>query len=444
MRAMKHLVVSVAGLGWREWETGGTERLAGLAFRPAASVFPAVTCVAQGTLRTGLPPAAHGMTSNGFWSHALRRPSFWEQSSALVLGPRVWDAARAAGETVAFCFFQQSLGEDVDVLVSPAHVHFHGGGSALYRWTVPPEADESLRKARGTFPLWRYWGPLARPEVGDACVGDFLFLADRYDPDIAFLYLPTLDYDAQRYGPDDPRAVRARAVFRRELERLAAFAEQAGADLTVFGEYAIAPVSAPPAFPNRTLRRAGLLRVRTVRGRAYPDFHLSKAFAMADHEIAHVFVRDPDDIPFVRDVLAETGDYAEILARSDGGAWAHPSAGDLLLVAREGSWCAYPWWTDRREEPDYAAHVDIHAKPGFDPCELFFDRRVPIPPATARDPGRVRGTHGRVRPVAFASSAASPPSGETFEALAAGLPSLFAGTVPAPDPAPSTRTSPLP
>ena len=422
---MKHLVLSVAGLGWRELERHGGPRLAGLTFRPAASVYPAVTCVAQATLRTGLAPREHGMTSNGRWSHALRKPAFWEQSSALVLGPRVWDAARAAGATVGVFFFQQSLGEEVDFLISPAHIHKHEGGAILYRYTLPPEADAALKKACGTFPLWRYWGPLASPKAGEACLRDFFAMAERYDPDVAFLYLPTLDYAAQRVGPDDPRSARAFAVLRAQLERLAAFAEKAGADLAVFGEYGIEPVSAPPAFPNAALRRAGLFAVRDVAGRAYPDFHRSKAFAMCDHEVAHVFVRDPDDVPFVRDALAATGAYERIDARADGGAWAHPAAGDLLLLAKPGSWCAYPWWTDRREAPDYATHIDIHNKPGYDPCELFFDRGLMLHPRTCQDWTRLRGTHGRPCEIALASTGAPLP-GDAFLAAAAALPARFA------------------
>ena len=419
MRGMKHLIVSVAGLGWEELERRGAARAAGLEFRPVESVFPALTCVAQATLRTGLDPCAHGMTSNGWFSHATRRPAFWEQSSALVLGPRVWDAARAAGATVGTYFFQQSLGEDVDFLISPAHVHKHGGGSILYRYTLPPEADEALRARNGAFPLWRYWGPLAHPKVGDAVLRDFLFAADRQDPDVAFVYLPTLDYDAQRFGPGDARCDRAFDYFLRQLGRLADLASAKGATLTVFGEYGIEAVPNGPVFPNAALRRAGLFSVRRLAGRAYPDLHASKAFAMCDHEIAHVYVRDPDDVPFVRDTLAATGAYERIEAREDGGVWAHPSAGDLLLVAREGSWCAYPWWTDRREAPDYATHIDIHNKPGYDPCELFFDRGPWLHPRTCQDARRIRGSHGRTCRVPVATTGAPLPGGTYREAAAA-------------------------
>ena len=422
---MKHLVVSVAGLGWRDAVRHGLDKAAGLSFRPARSVFPAVTCVAQGTLRTGLPPREHGMTYNGWFCRETRKPSFWEQSSALVSGPRVWDAARRAGATAGLFFFQQSLGEAVDFLLSPAHVHKHGGGSILYRYAVPPDDDAFLRRRNGPFPLWRYWGPLAGPRAGSAVLSDFLAVAEERDPDLAFLYLPTLDYDAQRFGPDDPRCARAAALLRSQLETLAALAERRGADMAVLGEYALAPVTRPPEFPNVALRRAGLLAVRALGGMAYPDFHASRAFAVCDHEVAHVYVRDPADVPAVRDALAATGGYETIEERAAGGEWAHPSAGDLLLVAREGSWCAYPWWTDRREAPDYATHIDIHNKPGFDPCELFFDRGLRLHPRTCQDASRIGGTHGRARDVAVASTGPSLP-GSTYLEAAASLPERLA------------------
>ena len=142
--------------------------------------------------------------------------------------------------------------------------------------------------------------------------------------------------------------------------------------------------------------------MRPVAGRAYPDFYTSRAFAMCDHEIAHVYVRDPADVPAVAAALEATGAYESCTPRA-GQAWAHPSAGDLLLVAKKGSWCAYPWWTDRREAPDWATHVDIHNKPGYDPCELFFGGF--FPPRTCQDPARVKGTHGRACETAWASTA---------------------------------------
>ena len=72
---MKTLTVVAAGLGYDLLERSGMLEMAGLRFGSALSVFPAVTCVAQASLRTGLSPAEHGVISNGWWSEDLRKPA---------------------------------------------------------------------------------------------------------------------------------------------------------------------------------------------------------------------------------------------------------------------------------------------------------------------------------------------------------------------------------
>ena len=412
---MKSLKVVAAGLGWEAIEKRAMTRIAGLDFSPAPGVFPAVTCVFQASLRTGLAPVQHGMVSNGFWLDALKKPVFWEQSAALVSGPRIWDEARASGARVGMYFWQQSLGESVDAVLSPAPIHKHGGGMIMRNYTRPADFGDRLDRQCGTFPLHRYWGPLASSKVGRAVLTNFFAMAEAYEPDIAFLYLPTLDYEAQRYGPASRAAEQALAEFRAQLEQLAAFAEKKRARLTVCGDYAIAAVDLPPAFPNATLRRAGFFNVRPVDGRAYPDFYSSRAFAMCDHEIAYVYVRDLEDVGKVADALAATGEY-EAVERRAGQHWAHPSAGELLLTARKGSWCAYPWWTDRREAPDWATHIDIHNKPGYDPCELFFNGVFSL--KTCQDAARIKGTHGRPSTIAWASTDLRV-GGDSLKAIAA-------------------------
>ncbi|MGN0853108.1 MAG: alkaline phosphatase family protein [Kiritimatiellia bacterium] len=401
---MKHLIVSAAGLGFGNLERQNRLRQAGLSFTPADSVFPAVTCTAQASFRTAAEPRAHGMTSNGFYSRTLRKPAFWEQSAALVGGPRIWTAARAAGRTVGLYFWQQSLGEAVDSVISPAPIHKHGGGMIMRNYALPVGMGETLDRTCGRFPLHRYWGPLASPKVGRAILDNFFAMMKAHAPDIAFLYLPTLDYEAQRHGPGSPADAAAHREFTAQLERLADFAQRESAALTVFGDYGIAACDRPPAHPNATLRASGHFRVRDVAGRAYPDFFASRAFAMCDHEIAHVYVGHPDDVEPVAKLLEATGEYASCAIRADQN-WAHASAGEILLVARPGSWCAYPWWTDPREAPDWATHVDIHNKPGYDPCELFFGRL--FPPGTGQDATRVRGSHGRPSAIAWASTDAT-------------------------------------
>jgi len=375
---MKRLHVIAAGLGWKLLERNGLTRLAGLDFAPKASVFPAVTCVAQATLRTGLAPQEHGMVSNGWWSDELRKPLFWEQSARLVKGPRVWDARRAAGEKVGLYFLQQSLGEAADVIVSPAPIHKHGGGMLMSCYTKPTGMAGTLEKLAGKFPLWRYWGPLASPKVGRQCLAWFEEMSNVHDTDEAYLYLPTLDYAAQKYGPDSSADKAALKEFRRQFERLATLCERRGCALSVEGDYEITPVTAEPVRPNVVLRRAGFFKTRTVGGLSYPDFYQSTAFALCDHEVCLVYGEQRAE---AAEALLATGAY-EVA----------PCGDSVVLLAKPGGWCEYKWWTDRREAPDFARHVDIHNKPGYDPTELFFFGR-----------GVVKGTHGRPCEVAAAN-----------------------------------------
>ena len=372
---MKKLTVVAAGLGYRLLERNAMTEVAGLRFEPCESVFPAVTCVAQASLRTGLSPAEHGMVANGWWSHELRKPIFWEQSARIVKGARVWDGHRAKGGTVGLFFFQQSLGEAADVIISPAPIHKHGGGMIMSCYTKPTGMEPVLRRLCGGFPLWRYWGPLASPKVGRMCIGYFEEMTNVHDVDEAYLYLPTLDYAAQKNGPNSSAACSALREFRRQLERLADICMRRGCDMEVTGDYEITDVTAEPVLPNVVLRRAGLFKTRTVGGMAYPDFYQSSAFAMCDHEFCVVYGEEREKAV---GLLLATGDF-ELPARPPAGA---PDF--QILLARAGAWCGYEWWSDRREAPDFASHVDIHTKPGFDPRELFFFNH-----------GTVRGTHGR-------------------------------------------------
>ena len=374
---MKSINVIAAGLGYGLLERNGMTEIAGLKFEPKASVFPAVTCVAQASLRTGLSPAEHGMVSNGYWSETLRKPIFWEQSCRLVKGERVW--SRKSG----VFFFQQSLGEDVELIVSPAPIHKHGGGMIMSCYTKPTGMVDVLTKLCGKFPLWRYWGPLASPKVGRKCISYFEEMTNIHDVDEAYLYLPTLDYAAQKYGPDSSAAKSALKEFRRQLERIADIAMHRGCELEVTGDYEITEVTAEPVLPNVILRREGFFRTRTVGGMSYPDFHQSTAFAMCDHEVCVLVGPEREK---AAEVLLKTGVY-------DNRTIEHPEQSNnrTILLAKQGSWCGYEWWTDKREAPDFASHVDIHNKPGYDPKELFFFNR-----------GVVKGTHGRSCEVASA------------------------------------------
>jgi len=393
--AKKILVVDVAALGWSLVQQ--TPPPAPLAFHSLATVFPAVTCPVQAAFRTAQSPAACGLEANGIFQRELRKFSFWEQSAQLVHGERIWDGLRARGGKVGLLFWQQSLGEQADLVLTPKPIHKHHGGMLQDCYSQPHDLYARLSAELGRpFNLMHYWGPLASHRATDwiADATCAVMTAPDLAPDLLLTYLPHLDYDLQRFGPGHAKVLKALDKTYAWLAKLWQTAAATGYEIVIFGDYAIEKVVGAPVFPNCALRAAGLFQVRSVAGRAYPDFFASAAFAMCDHQVVQVCVLDAARRTEVRHVLEQLDGVGEIQERGH----------DFLIAARPGRWFAYPWWDDQRSAPDYAGHVDIHNKPGYDPCELFWG----WPPGTvSQDATRVRGTHGLAGPgreVAWAST----------------------------------------
>jgi predicted AlkP superfamily pyrophosphatase or phosphodiesterase len=416
----KMLVVSVAGL---DKDTAAMVVLPpGVKIESVTPPFPAVTCTSQATFRTASPPQAHGMVANGIFDRSTRKASFWEQSAALVEGERIWDGVRNKGGRVALLFWQQSLGEAVDYVLSPAPIHKHHGGMILDCYSQPRSMYERLRGQLGVFPLQRYWGPGASARVGDWIARATASVLAEEAAELVLTYLPTLDYDYQRFGCDAAPSQRAREALSAQLEQLFAACAEQGYEWVVWGDYAIEACRPDGViYPNRLLRDAGLLKCRDVRGHLYADLYSSRAFAMVDHAVAHVFVPRNDDVLEVAQRFVSCPGVARVFAgdqRSDI-KLRHDRCGDVVLQAEPGCWFAYPWWYQRREAPDFASHVDIHNKPGFDPCELFMQW---LPPGVSQDSARIGGTHGRADiTVAWAASVALEGSPASLADLGAAL-----------------------
>lgn len=397
----KLLVVQVAALGHdlvRDF----------VEFRPTRAVFPGLTSVFQASFRTGTHPGSHGLVANGLYFPELTKVLFWEQSAALVEGARIWDGFRARGGTVGVMFWQQSMGEGVDLVVTPAPIHKHSGGMIQSCYTQPKRLEAQLTEKVGRrFNLMNYWGPLANRRSSDWIVDATVAVmaSPEFAPDLLCTYIPHLDYDLQRYGPASLKAGKALEVFLGHFSRLKTACADFGYDWLVLGDYAIEPVRHGAIFPNRALRDAGLFVTREIAGMDYTDFFTSRAFAVVDHQIAQIYCRDATSAIAAREVLLGTAGVAEVLDRNAQAerSLAHRRGGDLLAVAEAGAWFAYPWF-EKKRAPDYATHVDIHNKPGYDPCELFFG----WPPGSVSfDTAKIRGTHGNCGPgleVAWTSS----------------------------------------
>ncbi len=385
---MKILTIICAALGYdtfcRAAKAGFWKNLQIL---PAKTVFPALTCPVQASFRTGLEPEEHSMPANGFFDRELRKTFFWEQSSKLYKGKRFWEDFRDHGGKVAQISLQQSLGNDSDIIISPAPIHKHHGGMIQDCYSKPPELYQKICSKLGKkFNLFNYWGPFTSGKSSEWITDASAYIMKENLAELIITYLPHLDYDLQRHGPGGKEEGLAFEFLEIQLEKLLAFAKIAGYETLIIGDYSIERAE-NVIYPNRILLDSGFFRLRSVKNMLYPDLYSSKAFALCDHQVAHIYLQDRNDLKQIKEIFTKTKTISQILEPKD-----HNKAGDLILLAKHGGWFSYRWWTSAKEAPEYASHVDIHSKPGFDPCELISSLWPPF--SISQDDSKIKGTHG--------------------------------------------------
>lgn len=387
--------------------------------RPMGTILPAVTCSAQSTLLTGLMPRDHGIVANGWYFRDLAEVMFWKQSNKLVQGERVYEAAsrRAAGYTTAKMFWWYNMYAPVEWSVTPRPSYPADGRKVFDSYSQPASLKDELQSELGVFPLLRFWGPGADISSSRWIVDASIKVFQDKKPDLSLVYLPHLDYNLQRSGVSNSTIDQDIRDIDREAGRLIEVAQKAGADVVVLSEYAITDVS-QPVHINRILRQQGWLEVRQeALGWETMDCGASTAFAVSDHQIAHVYVQRADKVSEVKTFLEKQSGIEMVLDRSQQSEFGidHERAGDLVVVAAPGSWFTYYFWLDDQLAPDYARTVDIHRKPGYDPVELFIDPQIKVPKLriahrlakkilgfryymdlTSLDASLVKGSHGRL------------------------------------------------
>ncbi len=383
MTAQRTLVLDIVGLT-PKLLGADTPNLQALAdkggARPLETVTPAVTTSAQTTFLTGLPPRDHGIVANGWYFRELSEIWFWRQSNRLVAGERVWDAARKRDPafTCANLFWWYNMYSGADIGVTPRPMYPADGRKIPDCYAEPPELRDTLTAKLGRFPLFNFWGPATDIKASRWIVDCALHVLDTAKPTLTLVYIPHLDYNLQRLGPDHPDLARDLREVDAAVAPLLDRAAREGLNVVVLSEYGITPVDTP-VHVNRALREHGFIRVRQELGRELLDPGASRAFAVADHQIAHVYVRDSGDVPAARKLLQDLNGVEQVL--DDAGKAAHgldhPRSGDLVALARPNAWFTYYYWLDDARAPDFARTVEIHRKPGFDPVELFFDPALP-------------------------------------------------------------------
>lgn len=362
-----------------------TPRIAGVAKTGfsalLAPIFPAVTCPAQSTFLTGLPPSGHGIVANGWYWRDLAQIFYWRQANQLVSGEKIWEAARARwpGFRTAKLFWWFNMHSTAEISITPRPAYPADGRKIPDIYTRPAGLARTLQERLGTFPLFNFWGPAADIRSSRWIADSARAIFDAERPDLSLVYLPHLDYDLQRFGPDGPESIRAAREIDAVAGDLIDHVRSKGAEVIVLSEYGIENVSTPVHL-NRVLRQAGYLAVQeTIHGELL-DCGESRAFAAADHQAAHVYVRDPADIAAVKTLLEKTPGVERALddaGKREAGI-GHARAGELVAVATPGHWFTYYYWLDDTRAPDFARTVDIHRKPGYDPAELFLDPARPL------------------------------------------------------------------
>ncbi|MEI7730546.1 MAG: nucleotide pyrophosphatase/phosphodiesterase family protein [Verrucomicrobiota bacterium] len=353
-----------------------------------APVLPAVTCAAQATYLTGKPPTEHGIVGNGWYNRELAEVQFWKQSNHLVQANKVWELLRRErpGFTCAKLFWWHNMYSSADWSITPRPMYPADGRKVFDIYAWPYSLRPEIKRDLGEFPFPGFWGPAAgvkspqgAPEAASRWIAEAAkWIESHYTPDLNLVYLPHLDYNLQRLGP-------SHLEIQKDLQRVDAmvgdllrFFDRQGVGVRLLSEYGITPVTAPIHL-NRLFRARGWLAIKEELGLELLDAGASQAFAVADHQVAHVYVNNPAILSEVRALLESTAGVEQVLdeAGKQKSGLAHPRAGDLVAIAREDSWFTYYYWQEDGKAPDFARTVDIHRKPGYDPVELFLDPATP-------------------------------------------------------------------
>jgi predicted AlkP superfamily pyrophosphatase or phosphodiesterase len=402
MQKTKLIIIDVVGLTKNDLNQQKLPNISTIAQSgTSASIipsFPAVTCSVQATLTTGYNPSEHGIIANGFFDRDTNQVSFWEQYASLVQKPRVWDILKQKNSQLktALLFWQNSLYANSDVIITPKPIHLDDQ-LVMWCYSKPIGFYEETTEKFGEFDLRWYWGPFASIKSSQWIVSAAMHTITKFKPDLMLVYIPHLDYAAQKYGP-------ASNEFKISLKEVDEFVGEILSFLEanhLTNEYGIMILSEYGFFtvnhsisPNLILRENKLLSIRKIKGKEYVDYEHSKAFAMVDHQISHVFIKTGYEQQ-VQTLFEKNDNISVVLNKSDQKKLEidNPKSGELILCSKTNGWFNYHWWSDENYAPSFTFNVDIHRKPGFDPLELFLDKEKRT---ISHDTTLVKGSHGLI------------------------------------------------
>jgi predicted AlkP superfamily pyrophosphatase or phosphodiesterase len=379
---------------------------------------PAVTCTMQACFLTGRRPAEHGIVANGWYNREYSEVHMWKQSNHLIRSEPIYRRLQREhpGFTVAKTFWWYNMYTGADFSVTPRPMYPADGRKVFDIYTNPPEMREEIKADLGDFPFPAFWGPIAGYDSSRWIADSAKWIEERHWPNLQLIYLPHLDYNLQRLGPDDPAIWKDVKEIDDLVGELIEFFKTRDVRTILLSEYGITAVDRPVHL-NRLFREKGWIAIRDELGLELLDCGASKVFAMADHQVAHIYVNDQSIVPELLTLLESTPGVQSVVD----GVWKsamgldHSRSGDYVVIADNHSWFTYYYWLDDKLAPDFARCVDIHRKPGYDPVELFLDPEIRNPKLTLAsklakkklglrvlmdviplDATMVKGSHGRI------------------------------------------------
>jgi predicted AlkP superfamily pyrophosphatase or phosphodiesterase len=344
--------------------------------------LPAVTCSMQSTYLTGRLPRDHGVVGNGWYDREYAEHRFWKQANSLVAGEKLWETLRHVDPefTCAKLFWWFNMYSSADYAITPRPLYPADGRKVFDIHTQPMGLRERIKKDLGAFPFPHFWGPASSIKSTAWIAASAKWIEEKCWPSLSLVYLPHLDYDLQRFSIDTDKIAPALREIDDLVGDLIAFYETRGIKVILLSEYGITSVDRPVHL-NRLFREKGWLAIKDELGRETLDLGGSKVFAIADHQVAHIYFNDFSIVDEVVKLLQSTPGVGQVLGKQDKflAALDHPRSGDLIAVSDFRSWFTYYYWNDDKLAPDFARCVDIHRKPGYDPVELFLDPAIKYP-----------------------------------------------------------------
>jgi predicted AlkP superfamily pyrophosphatase or phosphodiesterase len=301
----------------------------------------------------------------------------------------------------------------------------------MWCYSKPVNYYESIIKVAGEFNLMNYWGPFASIKSSQWITKSVQYTITNHCPNLMHAYFPQLDYSAQKFGRSSPQVIDDLKQIDTCVGNIIETVKQAGifddTHFLLLSEYGFNDVV--DAIPiNKILREKGLLQVRTIKGKEYIDYEYSDAFAMVDHQIAHIYLSNSSNSITKAKIKSALEDVSGIDNICDVGEKKklyidHQRSGDLIAIAEKDRWFSYYYWWSESEggyehqdnnkkisnsdigrfdenskAPSFTKTVDIHRKPGYDPLDLFID---PQRKCISTDTRLIKGSHGRPHNIDF-------------------------------------------